>query len=131
MQNTMTQDALSERKFDLADLVSSLVSLNSPSRAVDQVIEAMLGGDAARSEIAPISVLGNKWLYSETPYYTRDMKSVEGLAARRGVTFSTEKATAGFSATASMPKTGQRRTASSSLATAAAIAAIASLSYGV
>ncbi|WP_315923104.1 hypothetical protein [Mesorhizobium sp. SP-1A] len=131
MQNATIQDTQSERKFDLADLVSSLVSLNSPNRAVDQVVEVMLGGDTARAEIAPISVLGNKWLYSETPYYTRDMKSVEGLAARRGVTFSTERATTGFSATASMPKTGQHRTASSPLATAAAIAAIASLSYGV
>lgn len=125
----MTSPETQNQKFDLADLVSSLLSLKTPSRALDQIVETMLAGNEVRAEISRISVVGNKWLYSSTPYYTRDIKSVEVLAARRGVKYSTQKSDAGFSVSANMPKTGKTVTAASPFEAGAVIAAIAGLSH--
>lgn len=124
-----SQNQQGNHKFDLADLVSSLIILKAPNRAVDQIVEAMLAGNNPRNEITQISVVGNKWLYSVTPYYTRDIKSVEVLAARRGVRFFIKKIGAVFSVTATMPKTGKTVTSAAPLEAPAVIAAIAGLSY--
>jgi hypothetical protein len=131
MSDTAQQGMNVDRKFDSADLVSSLLAMDAPSRSIDQVVEIMLGGDQVRHEIPSISVLGNKWLYSETPFYTRDYKAVEMLAAKLGVISTLEKTGIGYVVTAIHHKSGKRKTASASMATTAALAAICSSSYGV
>lgn len=131
MSDTAQQGMNVDRKFDSADLVSSLLELQKPSRSIDQVVEIMLGGDQVRDKITAMSVLGNKWLFSETPFYTRDNKAVDMLAARRGVIYTLDKTGMGYLATAIHQKSGRRKTASASMATTAALAAICCTSYGV
>jgi len=70
--------------MDLADLVSVLVSLRAPSRQVDNVVEAMLGGPSVLSVISPAAVISSRWLSAETPAYTAGGNALSVLARRRG-----------------------------------------------
>lgn len=131
MTGTSQQRIQAECKFDISDLVACLIATEAPTRTIDQIVEIMLGGDQVRHEISTISVLGNKWLYCETPFYTRDYNAVEKLAARRGVVCELEQSGIGYSVAAIHQRTGKRSIAVASLATSAALAAISGISYGV
>lgn len=118
--------------FEITDLVAELISLQEPSRSLDQVIDVMIGGNSFREKISLFSVRSNKWLYTETPYYTRDIKSVVCLAAKHGIVILVEKLNAeSYMATAMNHSDGKKTTAVASLDTCAAIIAVVSLKYGV
>lgn len=112
---------------DLADLVQSLVSLKAPSRELDHVVEAMLGGDAVKARIGTASVLDARWLAGETPAYTAGGPASSVLARRRGYRLSVTEETGALIAEARDLRTGALARATATLEGAAAAAAIASL----
>lgn len=69
----------------LADLVGTLISLPIPSREVDEVVEAMLGGDEPRASLRPSDLRSGRWLSAETPAYTAGGGALAVLARRRGL----------------------------------------------
>lgn len=112
---------------DLADLVQSLVSLEAPSREIDHVVEAMLGGGKACHEIGTVPVVAARWLADETPAYTAGGAAVSVLARRRGYRLSTEGAGQAAIAEARNLRTGACCRATARIEGAAAVAAIAGL----
>ena len=113
--------------MDLADLVSLVVSLGAPSREVDEVVEAMLGGDETSLTVSASSVISSRWLSAETPAYTAGGHALSVLAHRRGYRVSAAAGGTGYRAEAWVPGTAKRSCASARTEGGAGIAAIASL----
>jgi len=112
---------------DLADLVQSLISLEVPSREIDHVVEAMLGGSDAHPEIGVAPVVASRWLADETPTYTAGGPAASVLARRRGYRLTVEGSGASWSAEARNLRTGTTCRAMARIEGAAAVAAIAGL----
>lgn len=113
--------------LDLGDLVLSLVSLKAPSRSLDHVVEAMLGGDSVRPSIGTAAVTDARWLSAQTPAYTQGGSAVSVLARRRGYRLSVERWGSGTMAEARNIRTGEAAKAIALTEGGAAAAAVASL----
>lgn len=113
--------------MDLADLVSVLVSLRSPSRAVDEVVEVMLGGSSVVPVVSRSAVISARWLSGETPAYTAGGGALSVLARRRGYRVHVSREDGRFRAEAWNLATGGSAIAAAATEGGAGIAAICSL----
>lgn len=114
--------------IDTGDLVAALVSLRGPSRAVDEMINAMLGGRSARHDAERGAFVMGAWLADETLAFTAGGSAVDVLALRLGATIEATARGGGFRAVAKDPHTGIECAASAPTEGGAACAALAVLS---
>lgn len=114
--------------IDLADLVSLLVSMQEPSRVVDCVVEAMLGGERAHQTVTPATVITGRWLAQQAPEYTAGGQALSVLARRRGMKVRCVPDGRGFRAESYEPQSGRSASAVARTEGCAGVAAIARLS---
>ena len=76
--------AINSTGMDIADLVCTLLSLESPDREVDILIEVLLCRKDYQAEIKVSDVRGRLWLRSQVPHYTEGTVAIAGLAHKRG-----------------------------------------------
>ncbi len=114
----------SVRDIDIADLIGLLVSLEAPSRDVDNIVEIMVAGEKVLPSASLGAVVSSRWLSGETPRYTAGGQALSVLARRRGCRISCVPSGNGYSSEAWNLRTGVRTSASARLEGAAGIAAI-------
>lgn len=120
-------DPPSALTMDLAGLVGVLVSLRGPSRTVDQVVEAMLGGPCVVPLVSLSAVISSRWLSDETPAYTSGGGALSVLARRRGCRVRTSMDGSRHRAEATDSATGASAVAHAPTEGGAGLAAICSL----
>jgi len=125
----MNADVLATgKRFDLAHLVATLLSLREPSRGVDRIIEAMLAGSTILQSIASLQLKFSNWISDDSiPPYTAGGRAVWVLAHRLGLRVECEGTDYGYSAKATDPVSGISFDVSGKTPGAAACAAMAAV----
>lgn len=82
-------------RIDLAHLVCALVSTREPSRGLDKVIHAMIGGREPLATASHTDIRLATWI-EDIPPYTMGGRSVAALARRLGVGIGVEPCDGGF-----------------------------------
>jgi hypothetical protein len=111
--------------IDLADLVSTLLALESPDRDIDIVVDAMLGQKEALLSIDHGRVRTKFWLRSQVPTYTAGGEALRELAHARGCRIRTCEIDGIWTATAHDAVRNSRTEASARFEGVAGIVAIA------
>jgi hypothetical protein len=97
---------------DLADLTSLIASLTGPDRAVDLVVDAMLGGAKVLERLTKEDIRNLRWLADESPSYTAGGAPLRVLLQRRGYRSSTTQTGGAFHTVLTNSSTGASKTAS-------------------
>lgn len=97
---------------DLADLASLITSLHGPDRAVDLVVDAMLGGVKVLERLTKEDIRNLRWLAEESPTYTSGGAPLRVLLQRRGYRAELAPAGVGYQAVLTSAATGQSKSAS-------------------
>jgi hypothetical protein len=124
----MTSGAMNGKRFDLAHLVATLLSLREPSRGVDRLIDAMLAGSSVLHSIAPMEIKFSNWMSEDAiPAYTAGGRAVLILAHRLGMRIECEDAEFGCVAIASDPEADVLMRVPGTIHAATACAALAAV----
>lgn len=82
--------------IDKSDLLGLVLSMDQPSRALDEVIHLMIGGETIQERVSVSDVLSSKWLSCSVPAYTQNSEEVVRIGKLHGVRFFVEEDHKGF-----------------------------------
>jgi hypothetical protein len=111
-ESTSAPEAPVSDWVDLADLTSLIASMGGPDRAVDLVVDAMLGGVKVLERLTKEDIRNLRWLADESPAYTDGGAPLRVLLQRRGYRSSTTQIGGSFHTVLTSSSTGASKAAS-------------------